>query len=75
MVFPSVNTKNFVSSRPNNFDGFAIESIDKTISVSTSDQLYYAMQYGYRPIPVSGSQAELVYEAARTFYDKLLMIQ
>ena len=70
--FPSVNTKNFVSSRPNNFDGFAIESIDKTISVSTSDQLYYAMQYGYRPIPVSGSQAELVYEAAKDILRQII---
>ncbi|MFI3229689.1 MAG: transglutaminase domain-containing protein [Bacillota bacterium] len=42
-----------------------IDNIEYTMSVSTSNQLYYAVAMGYQPVPVAGSAAETVYEAAR----------
>ncbi len=52
--------------RKNDTDrNFAIDSVQKTIPVSSSDQLYFAMKFGYRPVPVQGSNAELLYNRMR----------
>lgn len=44
---------------------FPIDSVQKTVSVKTSDQLYFALKKGYRPQPVSGSTADLLYVKMR----------
>jgi hypothetical protein len=38
-----------------------IDSNTRTMSVSTSNQLYFAVVLGYRPVPVSGSPAKRNY--------------
>lgn len=48
---------------PANFEFF--KGRGKTIEVETSDELYYAAVLGLKPIPVAGSHAESVYEAAK----------
>lgn len=53
------------SSRPNTFDSFKINEITQTATVKTSDQLYFAVEAGFRPVPVEGSEAESVYNAAK----------
>lgn len=62
----------YISDRPSGFDDFAINS-RKGVSVSTSDQLFFAIEAGYRPLPVAGSVAEKLYELAkdvcRTYID------
>ncbi len=45
---------------------FPIDQVEKTVSVKTSDQLYFALKKGYRPLPVSGSPADLIYTQMRT---------
>ncbi|MCR4660536.1 MAG: hypothetical protein K5765_00875, partial [Clostridia bacterium] len=40
---------------------YAIDSITKTVTVKTSDQLYYAIKMGYKPNCVKNSNAELLY--------------
>ena len=40
---------------------FPIDEIEQTVSVSSSDQLYFAIKKGYRPAPVSGSNADYLY--------------
>ena len=52
---------NYVSNRSANFDNFAINYVDKTYECSTSDQLFYVLSHGYRPLPVSGSIAYRIY--------------
>ena len=61
------------SSRGDRFDDFPIEERTKTAVVSTSDQLFFAVEQGYKPQPVPGSAAERIYEKAldvcRTYID------
>lgn len=40
---------------------FPVDEIEKTVTVSSSDQLYFAMKKGYRPEPVKGSNADYLY--------------
>lgn len=62
-----------VSNRGDRFDDFPIEERTKTAVVSTSDQLFFAVEQGYKPQPVPGSAAERIYEKAlevcRTYID------
>lgn len=53
---------NYQSQREDDFDGFAINYIDKTYPCSTSDQLFYVLSHGYRPIPQKDSAAEAIYQ-------------
>lgn len=60
------------STRSSTFDDFAINDREGA-SVSTSDQLFFAVEAGFRPVPVEGSVAERLYELAkdvcRTYID------
>ena len=44
---------------------FAIDEIEQTINVSTSSELFDAIENGYRPICKVGSNAEKIYNEAR----------
>ncbi|MBR1747754.1 MAG: hypothetical protein IJ735_06055 [Clostridia bacterium] len=44
---------------------FPIDKIERTVSVSTGDQLYFAIKKGYRPVPVVGSNAYYLYNRMR----------
>lgn len=44
---------------------FPIDEIEQTVTVSSSDQLYFAIKKGYRPVPVSGSNAYYLYNRMR----------
>ena len=45
---------------------FPIDSVSKTIPVESSDQLYFALKKGYRPLPAEGSPAEAIYAKMRS---------
>ena len=60
--YQSLNYHPITSSRPNNFDNFAINNSNYSYEVSTSDQLFYALERGVKPICVEGSNAEKVYQ-------------
>lgn len=51
---------------------FAIDSIEKTVSVSSSDQLYFAIKKGYRPAPVSGSNADWLYRRMKVILSYII---
>lgn len=51
--------------RDKDYDDFAINSIEATMPVSTSTQLYYAVENEVRPIPEKGSRAEIIYNNAK----------
>lgn len=49
------------------FDDFAVNDIQRTYPVQTSDQLYYVLEQGYRPIfETPDTKAEMMYEAAKS---------
>lgn len=52
------------SDRSEDFDDFAINEREG-VSVETSDQLFFAVEAGLRPVPVAGSVAERLYELAK----------
>ncbi len=60
------------SSRADDFEDFKINEREG-IEVKTSDQLFFAIEAGYRPLPVAGSVAEKLYNLAkdvcRTYID------
>ena len=51
---------------------FAIDDVNDTATVSSSDQLYYALKKGYRPLPEKGSNAEYLYEEMRSILTRIL---
>lgn len=58
-----------VKGEYNNFD---TDKYVKGLDVENSEQLYYAVQNGYRPIVKVGSVAEKIYEKAKTILRKIL---
>ena len=60
-ILPFVNE----NKRAENFEEFNINNVSKTIPVSTSDQLVHVLMNGYKPTPVSGSKAEIVYNKSK----------
>ncbi|MGN1042933.1 MAG: InlB B-repeat-containing protein [Christensenellales bacterium] len=55
----------FSSDRAVDYDGFPINSISDTVSVTDSEQLLYAVLNGYRPVPVVTSIADRIYTLAK----------
>ena len=49
-----------------------IESLEYTLEVSTSNQLYYAAINGYRPLPAQGSAAERIYNKAKEVLNSII---
>ena len=54
------------TGRSDDFDGFAVNNLQKTAKVEYSEELYLALERGVRPIPKQGSPAQAVYEKAKT---------
>lgn len=50
----------------------AIESIEKTVEVLSTDQLYRAAENGYRPLPKAGTSAYECYEYAKRLLNSIL---
>lgn len=53
---------NPTSERSEDYDDFAINYVEDTYECTTSNQLFYILSHGYRPLPVAGSQAQIVYD-------------
>lgn len=47
--------------RDDEYDKFPIDFVEDTFEVETTDQLFYVLSHGYRPIPKQGSAAENAY--------------
>ena len=52
-------------SSTGNSGTFPIDSVENTANVSTSMQLYFALERGLRPLPEAGSSAERIWNKAR----------
>ena len=53
------------NKREATFNEFKIDALTKTASVTTSDQLYYVVSKGVKPVPTAGSIAETIYNKAK----------
>lgn len=53
------------TGRAAGFNDFAIEHIADTLVVNDTEQLVYAVEHGYRPVPTAQSTAENVYNKAK----------
>lgn len=64
-----VNLTKLVSTEENKreatFDDFKINTLTKTASVTTSEQLYYVVSKGVKPAPTKDSIAETIYNKAK----------
>lgn len=49
-----------------------IDSLESTMEVSTSNELFYAVSLGYRPIPVVESRAETIYNEAKSVLNAII---
>lgn len=61
-----------ITPRGEDYDDFYIDKLTKSYAVSTSNQLLYVVEHGYRPIPVKNSPAEKVYLAAKELLNEIL---
>lgn len=52
-------------NRPADFNDFKIDEIEQTATMGTTYELYMAMERGYRPTPIIGSNAERIYNKAK----------
>ena len=55
-----------VSGRSETFDNFNIKNVPNSLTVTTSNQLVYALEKGLNPICITGSSAENIYNKAKT---------
>lgn len=62
---PSMNYSPVTNGRADDFDAFPIESGEGGYPVTTSDQLFYCLERRVKPLPVQGSAAERMYNAAK----------
>jgi len=67
----SVLKTNYTSNRLNSNTSFNINKVTKTLEVETSNQLVYALEKGYRPICVTGSAAESIYNKAKAILNRI----
>ena len=52
---------------------FAIDSVTNTAPVESSDQLYFCLKKGYKPVCKQGSQAESLYSKMRTILTQIIL--
>jgi len=55
----------YANTRANDYSTFKYLSRINELSVSSSDQLYWAFEHGYKPVPVASSPAETILEMAK----------
>lgn len=65
--YQSMNYTSNTQTRSNDFDEFKINYSAYTLSdVRTSDQLFYCLEHGAKPVCASGSKAESIYNKIKT---------
>ena len=60
---PSIT--HYASTPRGNGSALPIDSLGRTMEVATTNQLYLAVEMGYKPVPVAGSRAEEVWNEVR----------
>ena len=53
-------------ARADDYEGFAINGLEETMAVYNSEELWWAVEQGYKPVfPLENTKAELFYERAK----------
>ena len=61
------------ASRSDDFDDFAINSREESFDVYNSEELWWAVEHGYKPsFPIEGTKAELFYERAKMILREII---
>ncbi|NLL55983.1 MAG: hypothetical protein GX242_02085 [Clostridiales bacterium] len=63
---PHYNLSNISRNRE-----FAIDKVQRTVAVETSDQLYFALKRQYKPLCKAGSNAEYIYNYMRDILSRI----
>ena len=50
----------------------SIDALNRTMEVATTDQLYLAVEMGYKPVPVAGSRAETIWAEVRKVLNSII---
>lgn len=66
------NAVNHESLRGDGFDEFNINSVKKKLNVSTTNQLVYALEKGLNPVCALGSDAERIYNKAKSVLTEIV---
>lgn len=61
----------FSSSRADNFDDFKYKNLTKEVSVTNTNQLFFALEHRVKPIPVKGSNAEIALNKCKDILRKI----
>ena len=63
-----------LSARSDDYEGFAINSVTETFPVYNSEELWWAVEHGYKPVfPKANTKAELIYERAKTVLREIVI--
>ncbi len=68
----SANYTPVTSEREADYDGFKINESAVSYKVSTSEQLFYALECRVKPLPTEGSAAERIYEKIKTVLRQII---
>lgn len=60
------------SGRGSAFNDFYIDSLTNTYEVSTTNQLFYVVERGYKPLCVANSPAEKIYNRAKVILNSII---
>lgn len=60
------------STRSSTYEGFKVNNIQKEAEVTTSLELALALEAGYKPVPVANSNAEKIYNKAKSVLREIL---
>ncbi len=72
-IVPEAPFVNDYTETPRGEEGnLPIDTWKNTMQVSTSNQLYFAVSMGFRPVPVVGSRAEIIYQEARSILNSIV---
>ena len=69
-TYPYVFEK--IVPRGDSYTDFYIDKLPFSLAVTTTNQLHYVVEHGYRPIPEAGSSAERIYLAAKKLLNEIL---
>ncbi|NCA67687.1 MAG: hypothetical protein EOM87_06465, partial [Clostridia bacterium] len=53
------------SDRDSEYNDFWVNEVTMTANVTTTNQLLYVLEHGYKPVPVESSAADLIYSEAK----------
>ena len=70
--YSSLNYVAYVSERTEDFDDFKINSSKLSYNLKTSDQLFYCLERGVKPICEDGSNASIIYNAMKDIFREII---